>query len=483
MRFLFRMLTLKTKFLLLIGSLLGLTLYLSSLALSRYMTESLTEEAIRRGAAIIKGIAQYSEEAILTKDRLAFESMLAEASKDPAILYIFILDKRQNILAHSDLTQQGKSYLAPQGDPFKTSKEEIQIKTSLDSRGEQYLDLIAPIMFAQKTILGSVHIGFSKQQINETVAAAQKKIKIIMFLFLLAGLLGTWFLAYFMIKPIHRLVEGVQAVTRGEYQQIQNRSQDEIGLLISSFNNMSQNLREKELIKNAFSQYVSENVLESFLKNPKDLQVGGARTEVTILFTDIRNFTALAEQLEPSAVVRLLNEYFEVVIEVVQKYEGTLDKFIGDAVMAVFGAPRRRSNDEERAVRAAIEMNERFQILKHDWLLQNYPNIEIGVGINTGEVVAGNVGSMKRLSYTVIGDSVNMAARIEKLNKRFHTQILISQSTYKKLQEILEVIPLPPTRVRGKSDEIQVYIVVGFRADPNGDPKKPAVDAAQYKLI
>ena len=150
--------------------------------------------------------------------------------------------------------------------------------------------------------------------------------------------------------------------------------------------------------------------------------------------------------------------------------------------MAIFGTPLRHENDEERAVRAAIEMNARFQLLKQKWIREGYPEIEIGIGINTGEVIAGNVGSLQRLAYTVIGNSVNMAARIEKLNKRFHTQILISSSTYKRLESILDAIPLPPTRVRGKSEEIQVYVVVGFRTEPFSQ-RNVEFGTEEYKLI
>lgn len=474
---------LKLKFLLLIGTLLGLTLYLSASITSRLMTESLTEEVTQRAISITKGIAQYSEEAILTKDRLALETMLNEAMKDPVILYIFILDKKQTILAHSDLTKQGQIYLAPVPDQPKETKEGVELMTSFDIKGEERFDLVAPVTFAQKTFIGSVHVGFSKKPIFEAVDASEKKIRMIMLISLLAGLLGAWLLAYFVVRPINRLVEGVRLITDGQYPQIQVRSHDEIGLLVSSFNDMSKNLKEKELIKTAFSQYVSETVLESFLKNPDDLQPGGTRTVATILFTDIRNFTALAEQLEPAVVVHILNEYFSAVIEVVEKYDGHLDKFIGDAVMVVFGTPIRHPNDEERAVRAAIEMNQRFQTLKHKWIHQGYPKIEINIGINTGEVLAGNVGSSKKLAYTVIGDSVNMAARIEKLNKRFHTQILISHSTYTKLAPALEVVPLPPTRVRGKSDEIQVYIVVKFRSQDEYASGDLTYDTKQFKLI
>lgn len=477
--------SLKLKFLLLIGTLLGLTLYFSSIITSRLMTESLTEEVTQRAVSITKGISQYSEEAILTKDRLALETMVSETMKESGILYVFILDKKNNILAHSDLTQQGKTYLPDTADAPRFMKKGVELTNSIDSSGEERLDLISPVVFSQKTVIGSVHVGFSKKPIFGVVETAKKKIERIMLASVVVGLLGAWLLAYFIVKPIQRLALGVKLVTRGEFPQIEARSHDEIGLLISSFNEMSQNLLEKERLKTAFSQYVSESLLDSFLKNPKELQVqvGGTRTEATILFTDIRNFTALAEQLEPSVVVQILNEYFAVVIEVVLKYEGFLDKFIGDAVMAVFGTPIRHPNDEERAVRAAIEMNERFHLLKQKWSHNNYGKIDIGIGINTGDVIAGNVGSLKRLAYTVIGDSVNMAARIEKLNKRFHTQILISHSTYKKLAPILEVVRLPPTRVRGKSEEIQVYIVVRFRSDGEFTEKDLSYDTKQFKLI
>lgn len=479
---LLRKFNLKFKFLLLIGTLLGLTLTLSYLITSQLMTDSLTEEATLRAMTISQGIAQYSQEAILTRDRLALETMINEAFKDPAILYIFIVDVKQNILAHTDMTQQGRTYFPSALQGQRQVKGSVELVTSSDSDGRERLDVITPILFAGQKVIGAVHVGFSKRPIYETVAQSQKKIRLFILLALCVGLLGAWLLAYIIVKPIRRLVQGVKAITEGEYPQIQMKSNDEIGLLVSNFNEMSRNLREKELIKRAFSQYVSENILESFLQNPMSLQLGGTRTEATILFTDIRNFTALAEHLEPSEVVHILNDYFAAVVEIIQKYEGTLDKFIGDAVMAIFGTPLRHDNDEERAVRAALEMNERFQLLKQKWVREGYPEIEIGVGINTGEVIAGNVGSLQRLAYTVIGNSVNMAARIEKLNKRFHTQILISASTYKRLESILDAIPLPPTRVRGKSEEIQVYVVVGFRTEPLSH-RNVEFGTEEYKLI
>ncbi|MFY9270232.1 MAG: adenylate/guanylate cyclase domain-containing protein [Candidatus Manganitrophaceae bacterium] len=455
-------LNLKVKFSLLVGTLIGAALTTLVLIATTLMSDSLSEEATLRAVTIAQGIARYSQEPILTRDRLALETMVNEASKDPAVLYISIVDLNQNILAHTDMSQQGKPYFPRKGKEEQELKGGISITAAREPDGREYLNLTAPILFTGQKEIGSVHIGFSKRPINETITESRWRIMTYSLFFIVVSLIGTWLVTYLFMKPIHGLLQGVKSITEGRYPEITYKSNDEIGQLVQDFNVMSQSLKERDLIKRAFSQYVSGNVLEKFLENP-DQQLGGTRTEATILFTDIRDFTPLAERLEPSEVVRILNDYFAAVVEVVEKYEGTLDKFIGDAVMAVFGTPVSHHNDEERAVRAALEMKQKFQELKQKWLRENYPEIRIGIGINTGEVIAGNVGSLKRLAYTVIGNSVNMAARIEKLNKRYHTEILISAETYRRLEEILDVFPLPPARIRGKSEEIQVYAVSGFK--------------------
>ncbi len=224
---------------------------------------------------------------------------------------------------------------------------------------------------------------------------------------------------------------------------------------------MTQGLKEREWIKTTFARYVSHQVAEKILRDKEELDFDGELRNVTILFADIRGFTSLAETLGPREVVGLLNEYFSAMINVIFKYEGTLDKFVGDQVMALYGAPLNQDTPELRAVKTALEMQQAIAELNQRRARKNLPVSHIGIGINTGEVVAGNIGSEKRMEYTVIGDEVNIAERIEASALR--DQILISERTYQAIKSDVEVTPLQDTKVRGRREPVQVYSVVRLR--------------------
>ena len=190
-------------------------------------------------------------------------------------------------------------------------------------------------------------------------------------------------------------------------------SRDEIGVLTESFNTMARSLREKEMIKRAFTRYVAREVVEEILKNPEKLVLSGERREVTVLFCDVRGFTPLSERLSPEEVVSLLNDFYTLMIETTFKHDGTLDKFMGDAVMAIFGAPIAHPDHSARAVQTALAMREGIGGLNARRAQQGKEGVAIGIGVSAGEAVAGTVGTEDRMEYTVIGDSVNLAARLE----------------------------------------------------------------------
>ncbi len=221
--------------------------------------------------------------------------------------------------------------------------------------------------------------------------------------------------------------------------------------------------RKKKEIKSMFQRYVTQEVVNELIDNPEALALGGKRKEVTILFSDIRGFTSMSEKMKPEEVVHILNEYFSAMIEIIFKYEGTLDKFIGDAIMAVFGAPVAHPDDPQRALRTAVEMREELKKLQEKWKGEGRPAFDIGIGINTGEVVAGNIGSSERMDYTVIGDNVNLASRLESLNKEHQTHILISEDTYQKVKDVAKVRPIEPVKVKGKEKEVMIYEVEGLK--------------------
>ena len=218
--------------------------------------------------------------------------------------------------------------------------------------------------------------------------------------------------------------------------------------------------KNKEKIKNVMGRYISQDVMKNIVKNIDDVKLGGKRANVTVLFADIRGFTSMSEKMSAEEVSVILNEYFTEIEPIISKYNGTINKFIGDAVMAIFGDPIPDLNHPLNAVKCANAMLKKVEMLQDKWILEGKPKIEIGIGINTGDAFVGNIGSEKRLEYTVIGDTVNLASRIESYNKVYRTNFLISSSTYSSVSSIADVIKISEVQIRGKAKKMDIYEVL-----------------------
>ena len=218
--------------------------------------------------------------------------------------------------------------------------------------------------------------------------------------------------------------------------------------------------KTKEKVESAMGKYMSEDVMKSVIKNIDNLGLGGKKAIVTVLFSDIRGFTSMSEKMSAQEVSQLLNEYFSAMEPIVTKYNGIINKFIGDAVMAVFGEPIQDENHPLNAVKCGFEMLKKVQELNEKWNKENKPTIQIGVGINTGEVFVGNIGSEKRMEYTVIGDTVNLASRLESYNKTYKTHLLISSSTYEASKNNTTVNKISDVEIRGKAEKIDIYEII-----------------------
>lgn len=221
--------------------------------------------------------------------------------------------------------------------------------------------------------------------------------------------------------------------------------------------------KAKNLLKQSFQRYVSAQIVEEILQSSEPVNLKGERKTVSILLSDIRGFTALSERLNPEDLVRFLNSYLSEMIDIIFEHEGTLDKFMGDAILALFGAPVGHGDDALRAVRTAVAMQEKLRELNDMWRTNGWPNIKIGIGVSTGEVVVGNIGSEKRMEYTVIGQDVNYAQRIETLTKELPADILISESTYERIKNFVQAKKYEPLTIRGKKEPIVVYGVFGMK--------------------
>ncbi|HUH65788.1 MAG TPA: adenylate/guanylate cyclase domain-containing protein, partial [Syntrophales bacterium] len=223
--------------------------------------------------------------------------------------------------------------------------------------------------------------------------------------------------------------------------------------------------REKKKIRGAFQYYLTASVINEMLKDPTKLKLGGDKKDLTVLFSDIRGFTTISESLTPEDLVRLLNEYLTAMTNQVFKYDGLLDKYMGDAIMAVYGAPLDQPDHALRACRTALGMMEELKRLQAKWKEEGKPPLNIGIGINSGDMVVGNMGSDMRFDYTVMGDMVNLGSRLEGINKEYGTNIVISEYTYAAVKDTLYCRELDSVRVKGKKLPVKIYELVGDRKD------------------
>jgi adenylate cyclase len=452
-------LSLKVKLSLVIIALVFLTVSLVSAFLIRQEQQTLTEEMTKRGLTIAENLSAGAKSSLLASDELTLNVLVKDAMKDPDVAYVAIVDENATVLAHSDVGEIGKPIVRPAG--FEKLGTEPQIRTYKTKPRGEVIDFAMPLVFSD-TPVGALYLGFSKQTITDALARAFWRAVVITGAMVVVGVLGAVGLSNLLSRPIFRLVRGTRAISQGDFNvSLPVTSGDELGVLTDSFNQMARSLREKEMIKHAFTRYVAREVVEEILKDPEHMVLTGERREATVLFCDIRGFTPMSERMSPEDVVLLLNEFYTLMIETVFKHDGTLDKFLGDAVMAVFGAPIAHPDHATRAVRTAIAMQVGIAALNEARTREGKERIQIGVGVSVGEVVAGTVGSGERMEYTVIGDSVNLASRLESNAKP--GRILISGRTYDKVKSLVEVVPLGPIKVKGKEEQVEVYEVVGHR--------------------
>jgi adenylate cyclase len=212
--------------------------------------------------------------------------------------------------------------------------------------------------------------------------------------------------------------------------------------------------QEKHVLRDTISRYVSPEMCEEILKNPDLLQLGGRRQPVTVLFADIRDFTAMSEKLDPEAVVEVLNDFFTEMVDLVFDHQGALDKFLGDALMAVFGVPVEVPQAASKAAACALAMHRRLREMQAQG---RTPIKGMRIGINTGEAIVGNIGSHKRMDFTVIGDAVNVAARLQELAKELEAETLVSEATFRALAGEFQLQPGPEVVLRGRKEATAVY--------------------------
>lgn len=272
-----------------------------------------------------------------------------------------------------------------------------------------------------------------------------------------------------LTNPIEKLAEMIELVSKGNFDikaRSQVKSNDEVGDLAVAFDHMTDGLKERDKVKNLFSKFHGSSVAEDLIKN--DIGVGGSNKEVTVFFSDIRGFTAFSEKRTPEQVVAMLNEYFEVMVGIINKNGGVVDKFIGDAIMAVWGAPSESPDDTNNAVKACLEMRQALWELNKKRESRGEEPIMIGMGLHAGRAISGTIGSNERMEYTVIGDAVNMTSRIESSTKAFGSDLLVSETVAAKVGQEFLFEEAGSAEVKGKSEPLKLFKCRGFKAAEGG---------------
>jgi len=265
-----------------------------------------------------------------------------------------------------------------------------------------------------------------------------------------------------LLRLLQNLTSAAEEVSRGNLEVTipKKRRSDEVGRLAKAFEKMIGGLKQRDFIRDTFGRYLSQEVVDELLSSPDGLRLGGELREVTFLVSDLRGFTALSSRMEPDEVIQTVNRFLAAMVDVITRYHGTVDEFQGDGILAFFGAPLASRDDPERAVACAVGMQRALAEINAEQRRQRFPELHMGIGINTGEVIVGNIGSEKRTKYGALGTPINVAYRIESYT--VSGQVLISQSTYERVKDVVRVGSTWDLEFKGMDELIQVYEVNGL---------------------
>jgi adenylate cyclase len=389
---------------------------------------------------------------------------LIRAFKPSGIIIPVMVNDNGDLIGHPDsnLVKSGSNW---SDHPFVKfmlkSKETNQQKKYKYDKGDFFLGSFYKVGFG-----GAGIIAYTKEKdALKEVDNIQRRNLFLMIAVLSGAVIIVFFFGKSLTQPIIKLLKATNYIKEGQYRvNIKPSSNDEIGQLTASFIEMGRGLEEREKMKDAFGKFVNKEIADRVLSG--EIRLGGEKKTAAVFFSDIRSFTSISEKLDPEEVVEFLNDYMTRMVKCVNETEGVVDKYIGDAIMAEWGVPISKGNDTERAIDAALMMRNELIDFNKGRGGDKKPIIKIGCGINTGPVLAGQIGSEDRMEYTVIGDAVNLASRIEALNKPFGTDILISQDSYKLVEGIYYVEKMAPISVKGKSEKQQIYAFLGRKDDP-----------------
>ncbi len=396
---------------------------------------------------------------ILQKDSLALNMLVDNIMDYPGIVDAYVLNDSMVI--------EGQRRLGDVGKEYRMGKEILKAAGTppwLVHEDKGLLTFAAPILF-QDTVVGYTVVTFSRDFIAARVKSATTSLVIIAIIAIVFVSLLSILLATRLLRPIMRLFQGTKEIARGnfDYRIEVQKGHDEIGELVSSFNTMADELEKKERLQGAFKRYVSSGIADKILRDPDSIRLGGEKRQITVFFADIRNFTTHASRMSPEMTVEILNGYFTLITEIVFHFGGTVDKFIGDAVMGVFGSPIKTTNHLEQGIKAVAAINEAVQKVNASRELTGLVPFRIGTGLDSGNVIVGNMGSSVRMEYTAVGKAVNIASRLSDVAGP--DMVMVSSYIYELVKENIIVSGPRDVIVKGLEGPMSVYSVLGLKGE------------------
>jgi adenylate cyclase len=447
-----------------------LLIFSISFFMLRQQKKQFTDQLIEEGESMARILAYNARDKLLSDEDLILFQLLDDVAQNEQVLYSLVVDNKDNVRAHSHMEAANKPYKPPKTVRFIKGGDGETTRLIIHE-GKEVLFFEAPILY-QKLKVGKVRLAISQEGILQHAHAAKVFLWVLAMIVTGLGIALSVILGIYFARPIKKLAEGAKALGLGHLDhRVRIKRTDEFGDLAYAFNRMAEDLEINEKIKASFGRYVTPEIVDKILANPDDRWMKGAKVEVSVLFVDIRDFMSFSDHMNSEQIVDLLNDYFTRVTDVAIKEGGHINKFVGDEAMVVFGAPVPNPDHAKAAVRSALEIQKEIRRLNQVKRV-GHEDIRIGIGINSGQMVAGNLGSQRKMEYTVIGDHVNIASRLTSLAKA--GEILVSGWTYDLIEnkESLRVEERGRVSVKGRREEVIIYNVLDYNEEEQVDDER-----------
>ncbi|MDH5571071.1 MAG: HAMP domain-containing protein [Gammaproteobacteria bacterium] len=421
----------------------------------------MTQQVDNMGTAVARQLADSAKEMVLSDDTLGLQTLINNLLDKNNILGTIIITEKGHTLA-SGGTVPGINTINFQRDKARQLDQINNFEWGWNlntNTPHELITFVSPIHF-KNLLAGHVMVTFTKNYMLQSLEESRQVIILVTILMTIIAIFLAFIMSRHLSMPIHNLVDASKAIGDGDFSyRLNERRNDEIGELSTAFNSMADGLLKKSQVENVFSRYVSTSVAKKIMENLDEVELGGKHVHASVLFADIVGFTGISENLPPKEIASLLNEYFSYISTISQIYHGHIDKFMGDCAMLVFGVPEDDPEHSFHAIACALMIQKLVARLNLMRLRDGKLSVHFRIGINTGNMVAGNLGSHDRMEYTVIGDPVNLASRLSSVAGS--DQVVIMDELYLKkgIQSRVIAQQYETIRVRGMQKSVTTYLV------------------------